>query len=123
MHRSVCQCSAVLLALASIATAQSVTGVISGRVLDPTGQSIPGAEVKITRQSTAESRVFTTDAQGEFIFPSVQPGTYNVSIKAGGFRPYEKTALVLTSSERLNAGNITLTLGQVSDAITVEAET
>ena len=48
--------------------AQTSTGTISGRVLDPAGQAVPGAQATLTKQDTRETRTFTSDGAGEFTF-------------------------------------------------------
>ena len=54
--------------------AQSSSGTITGRVLDSSGQSIPGATITLTKTETRESRTFSTQLTGEFVFTALQPG-------------------------------------------------
>ena len=53
-----------LLGLASVAIAQTITGSISGAVMDQTGGMIPGATVTLTSEKTGQSRGSTTDSDG-----------------------------------------------------------
>src|SRR5215467_11367218 len=94
------------------AFAQS-SGDIIGRVLDPKGEPVPKAEITLTNQQTGEVRSVTTAPTGEFLFPSVQPGTYSVLVKASGFKELEKKDLVMTGLERVSAGEMRLSLGTV----------
>ena len=57
--------------------AQSSSGTITGRVLDPTGQSVPGANVTLTKKDTREMRTFATTISGDFVFTALQPGPYS----------------------------------------------
>src|SRR5690349_14454254 len=83
--------------------AQSSSGTISGRVLDATGHSVPGATVTVSKVDTREVRTFSTSELGEFVFTALQPGPYSLKVEATGFKTLEKTELVLNASERLAA--------------------
>src|SRR5438128_1681148 len=90
------------LAVSSLAIepafAQTTSGQISGQVVDPGNLSIPHAEVTLTNQLTNEQRVVTTDDSGAFVFVSVQPGTFSISITAPAFKTFTKRDMVLTAS-------------------------
>jgi hypothetical protein len=75
----------VVLSHASATFGQS-TGRISGAVTDASGASVPGAKVElfIAGGSSAVSAT-STNAEGLYIFPAVQPLLYDVSITASGF--------------------------------------
>jgi hypothetical protein len=113
--------SACLLSSPAL-VAQSSSGTISGRVLDSTGNSVPGARITLTKQDTRDVRTFSTPASGEFTFASVQPGPYSLKVEAQGFKALEKTDLNLSASERLSAGDLALQIGTVSETIKVTAE-
>ncbi len=108
--------------LANIAFAQTSSGVVSGRVVDPQGSSVPDATVVLTQDLTGVKITGKTDASGDFVFPSVLPGRYSVAIQITGFKRLEKKDLVLTVSERLSAGTIVLEVGGVSESVTVTSE-
>src|SRR5262245_12661506 len=102
---------------------QSTTGTINGRVLDETGQPISGATIPLTRHDTGAIRTFTTEPTGEFVFTSIQPGNYDLSVKAQGFKTFEKKGIALSASDHLSAGDLKLQIGSVSESIEVTAET
>src|SRR5215831_6649841 len=104
-------------------TAQSTTGTIDGRVLDQTGQAIPGATVTLTRQETGDIRTFTTEPTGEFVFTSIQPGNYDLSVKAQGFKAFDKKGIALSASDHISAGDLKLQVGSVSESVEVTADT
>ena len=111
------------LLIAGAAWAQSSSGTITGRVLDPTGQTVPGATLTLTKTDTRDVRTFTTPATGDFVFTALQPGPYTLKVQASGFKLVEKTDLNLSASERLPAGDIMLQVGSLTDTISVTAET
>lgn len=67
------------------AFAQNVYGTIRGTVTDPSGAVVPGANVEIRNEATGVVTKLQTDSQGTFVFPEVQPGTYDLTIAASGF--------------------------------------
>ena len=101
--------------------AQTSSGEISGRVVDPSGAVVPGAQVTLTNEATGTTQASKTDAAGLFVFPSVQPGTFSVSVQASGFKAYEKRDLHLSASQRLSAGNVQLEVGAATQTVNVEA--
>src|SRR5487761_2018557 len=70
--------------------AQSSSAQISGIVLDSSGAAIPGAAVKLVNEQNAGERTTITNQVGSFVFPSLPPGTYDLSISAQGFRNFSK---------------------------------
>src|SRR5215471_5445428 len=117
-------CAAILAACFftfNFAAAQS-SGDITGRVLDPKGQAVAGAEITLTNQQTGETRSANSNSAGEFTFATVQPATYSVLVKAQGFKELEKRGLVMTGLERLSAGDLRMEMGAVKETVTVEAD-
>ena len=112
---------AICFATAQMCVAQTSSGEISGRVVDASGAVIPGGNVTLTNQETGEQRVSQADSTGLFSFPSIQPGTYSVSIKATGFKELAKKDLHLSASQRLSAGNLQLQIGSATEVVNVEA--
>jgi hypothetical protein len=110
----------LLLSLAAHAPGQSASGVITGRVVDPAGKSVPAAEIRLVNQDTRNSQSATSDLAGEFVFSSVEPGTFTLLVVAPGFKQYEQRNLQLSASGRLSAGEVKLEIGSVSDSIEVK---
>src|SRR5437660_5581765 len=65
---------------ATLSFGQSVTGTISGVVLDPNGAVVPGANVTLVKNQTNDMRNQQTNESGRFNFASLQPGVYSVNI-------------------------------------------
>ena len=119
--------AAVLAALvglcaASFASAQTITGEISGTVTDPSGAVVPGATVELIREGTSATRTGTTNQSGIFVFPALPPGTYTLKVNAAGFRSFEQTGIVLTANERVSVGQIELQVGGTAETVTVSGE-
>src|SRR5262245_48980625 len=80
-------CIAVFFfARVGLATAQSPTGSIVGVVQEPSGAAVREARVEVVNNSTALARTIVTSTQGEFSFPALPAGGYEVNVEAPGFQ-------------------------------------
>ena len=112
----------VLLALGAAVHGQTITGSISGIVVDTSGGVIPRATVTAVADKTAESRTGNTDSEGRFNFASLQPGVYSLKIEREGFQTLEHKGVVLSANEKLALGELKLQPGQVSETVSVTSE-
>jgi outer membrane receptor protein involved in Fe transport len=100
---------------------QTSKGSIAGIVRDKTGAVVSGAEVTVTSQETSETRGAIADERGAFRVDAVNPGHYTMSVKAGGFETANTRGLNVLPSI-VTTFDPVLTVGQVSQAVTVEAD-
>lgn len=70
------------------AYAQEVTGSIVGTVTDNTGAVIPGASVTIVNTDTQLHRFMRATSTGNYVFTSLPPGSYDVTVEEKGFAKY-----------------------------------
>jgi hypothetical protein len=102
--------------------AQSSSGTITGRVLDESGQPVPGANVTLTRTDIQDVRTLVSPNNGVVVFTNLQPGPYTLEVELSGFAKLQKTNLILNASDRVSVGDLTLKVGGVSETIVVESE-
>ena len=112
---------AVSLLCATVAWAQTITGSMSGTVVDAQKQIVPGADVTITNERTAEVRRTVTNDVGAFNFPGLAPGPYTVRAELAGFRPIESKGNMVVANGRLAVPPLILQVGGVTEAVTVSA--
>ncbi len=110
-----------LLAVPWSAYAQNVNGSVSGTVKDTGGAVIPGAEVALTNLATKNVEKTLTNDVGIFLFPSVLPGTYNVTVTMTGFRTFQMKDLAVVTNEKRTTGDIVLEVGGIQEVVEVEA--
>src|SRR5581483_7497224 len=117
LRQSSLRAFALILMLSFIpsAPAQNITGFISGSVTDPAGAAVPEAKVTLVNTATAGAVSAMTSASGDFVFSSLQAGTYSVTAEKGGFRTVQRTEIVLSAGERRSLGQIALQLGAVQE--------
>ena len=117
LHRG--QLFLAVLAFAGMAAGQTVSTQILGLVRDPAGAVIPDAEVKATRVATGDVRRTVTNDTGNYIFPLLEIGEYNVTCSAAGFKTELRRGLVLQLQDKLRL-DFRLELGQQVETVTVE---
>ncbi len=110
----------VLLVCVSGTFAQQSSGTLRGRITDEFGGLIVGATVTVADQNGVEKRA-STDAEGNYSFPSLPPGRYAVHATAPGFAPFENTEVEVTAGRTVPL-NITLNVAIEQAEVTITAE-
>jgi hypothetical protein len=111
----------LFVALPAMVLAQ-VNGSILGSVADPSGSAVAGSTVKLTSESTGAILTKTADSEGAFVFSGVLPGIYTISAEHPGFKKFQKANLELAPGGTLSAGTLRLSVGEVNESVTVQAE-
>jgi hypothetical protein len=62
-------------------------GTVNGRVIDPAGAVVVGAQVTITNVGTGATRNSTTNSDGLYAFPALDAATYDLKVEMAGFAP------------------------------------
>ncbi len=96
-------------------------GTFLGTVKDPSGASVPGAKIRLTRLETGATKETTTNAEGDYRLLEVAPGTYRFDIEHAGFRKEVRDQIALSAGQSLRVDG-DLTLGSMSDAVVVDAK-
>src|SRR5258705_12146166 len=89
-----------MLACCSALFAQTSTGEFSGSVTDSSGAIIANAKVTATSAETGAVRDVRTDQTGTFVITFLQPGIYNVSAEAPGFKKTVQNNIELRINQR-----------------------
>jgi hypothetical protein len=117
--------SRLLIALFAIVMAGQMhaqiveTGVITGVVKDNTGAVIPNAHVNLRNDGTGLTSNITTNDQGIYVSPPLNPGNYSVVIEVPGFsKVVEKVRLEVGQRA---AADATLAVGTTAETVEVQA--
>jgi hypothetical protein len=110
------------LAGGSLFAQMSVTGVVSGSVLDASGAVVPGATVKLTSETTSEVREAKSSGEGLFSFTAVPRDSYTLKVEHAGFKAFERTGIGVSANEHVALNALTLELGSSAETITVAAK-
>src|SRR6266480_3750188 len=112
--------SILLAFLPGLCLAQNESATLSGRVSDPTGAAVVGAEVVLTNVETNAEQRTKTNSAGLYVFTGVHSGTYRVAAGSPGFKTLIKENLTLHVQDEI-AENFSLSLGAVAESVTVNA--
>jgi hypothetical protein len=119
-------CATVIALLGALAffavqgKAQTLYGSLVGNVTDPSGLAVPGARVRATHTGTGLVRESPTNERGGFLFPDLQPGSYDVTILAGSFASFTRTG-VHVSTNAVTRMDAQLHLATTTETVTVAA--
>lgn len=109
----------ITLVLGSInAWAQFETATVLGTVRDPNGEVLQGARVTLRNISTGIIATTQTDANGDYLFPSVKIGVYRVTAELAGFATGAVEQVNVTVEARQRVG-LTLQVGTTAEIITI----
>ena len=96
------------------------TATLLGTVTDPSGSVVPNVNVTITNHATGVTKTSSTNDVGQYVFPNVQIGTYDVKADAKGFKAHEAKGVVLNASDRVRM-DFQMAVGANTETVTVEA--
>ena len=87
IRRAACLFTALLtFLLISTVSAQEFRGTIAGTVTDPNGAAVPGASVTVKNIGTNIANTVTSNDEGAYTVPFLQPGAYTISATGSGFK-------------------------------------
>ena len=110
----------LLVLFMASAFGQSVTGKLLGTILDPSGAAVPAAQLTVTSQETGIVTKLQSDNAGNYIAPSLPPGTYTVRVEAQGFRAAVASGNAVNVAQTTRV-DVMLQVGQVAESVEVKA--
>ena len=109
------------LSLLAVSAAFAQTASLTGRVTDPSGAIVPQAAVTVQSVDSSVSTTVQSNEQGYYNFPSLLPGSYNLSVSKAGFKPVRQTNLALAVQQAARI-DLTLEVGAVTETVDVSAQ-
>jgi hypothetical protein len=119
--RHLCLMGLAGLAIATACFSQTTSTSILGTVTDASGASISGAKVTATNVKTSVSSSTVTTDTGDYAFPLLDTGEYQVSVDQPGFKPEKRQGILLQVNEKFRV-DFRLQVGTQTEQITVTAE-
>lgn len=113
----------VALILPAIPTfGQSTSGNVTGTIFDPTGATVPDANVVATDQATGAEKTTTSTSAGDYRFENLPVGKYTLTVTAQGFDKAEMKNLAVNLNQTVTT-NFNLTIGRASTTVQVSEAT
>jgi hypothetical protein len=91
-----------------------------GTVTDPSGAVIPNVTITISNTATGVIKTTSTNEAGQYVFPDIQIGTYDVKAAAQGFKGQESKGVILNVNDRRRV-DFQMAVGVATETVTVEA--
>jgi hypothetical protein len=108
----------VMLSLA--VTAYGQTASLQGRITDQTGAVVPQARVTATNLGSGVNVSSTTNEQGAYNIPFLQPGIYTVTAEKQGFRAVVRSNVRLAIDQTAGI-DMSLQVGEANQTVDVQA--
>ncbi len=113
-------CLCMLTIPLGMVMAQTVRGGLAGTVTDSTGAVIPGANIQAKNQRTGDVSTAVSTSAGQYRFPELPLGSYDVTASAAGFKSSVLTG-VQVQIQQITALDVTLQAGGAAETVTVDA--
>jgi hypothetical protein len=110
----------LMMCACTAAWAQTVSTQILGLVTDSSGALIAGATVTAKHVATGDTRTTTSNETGNYVFPLLEIGQYELTCAAPGFRTEVRTGITLQLQQKARY-DFVLSVGQQVESIEVQA--
>jgi hypothetical protein len=111
---------AITLGMFLSAALLAQTASITGRITDPGGAVVPNATVTAQSTTTGVTSTATSNGEGYYSIPALNPGSYDVTVSKTGFSPVKQTGLVL-EVQQVARFDVTLQVGAITNTVEVNA--
>ena len=108
------------LIFAGVRAPAQTFGQVTGQITDSSGAAVPDAAITLKNTSTDAVRRTVSTASGDYSFPSLPPGAYSVQAEKPGFKRSESDNVIVQVQQTVRL-DLTLTIGQVTESVIVEA--
>src|SRR6266498_1256549 len=120
VHRRALMTTLMTLLLFQVPLRAQSSGAIAGAITDTTGGAVPGATVSVTNQATGLKWSTLSGTSGDYQIAALPTGQYQLEVQAPGFQTrLVKNVPVAVAQTTMQ--NVQLSVGQISDTLTVEA--
>src|SRR5437016_12047556 len=111
----------VLLGIGQVFAQSSVTGGISGKIMDPQGAMVPNASITVTNIGTNRASTIVAAGDGVYRATNLQPGIYRIQVTVSGFAPAKAENIVVEVGKTTTV-DLSLALGTATAQVEVTGE-
>lgn len=105
----------------AVALSQSTNSVLSGTITDSSSAIVPGAKVTVRNSNTGVQNKTETNNSGVYLFGSLPPGPYSLTVESTGFTKAQVNDLTLEVGGRATR-DVAMQIGSVTETMEVKAE-
>ena len=100
-------------------TPAEASASVAGTVLDVSGATISGADVRLLHGDGTPLHTMLSEANGEFTFTKIPAGSYLVTVNAKGFAPFTSPKFVITVQLAYEIPDVSLTVATANMEVIV----
>ena len=108
----------LLALLSDVLSAQGINASLSGTVVDPAGQPVAGAKVKLVSKATSAGRSTESGDAGTFYLGALPTGVYILTVEKQGFQSYVQEGFELVAGQEVTR-RVRLDIGPVREEVLV----
>jgi Carboxypeptidase regulatory-like domain/TonB dependent receptor len=110
-----------VVAVSSFSALQAQDSQITGRILDQSQAAVSSAQATLTRVDTGDHRQTLSTSEGYYTFPLLLPGVYDLIVQKDGFQSQTRKGIKVETGQAATL-DVTLTVGEISQTVNVEAD-
>ncbi len=105
----------------TVAWSQTSSGSIRGTIMDPSNAAVPNAKVTAIDVDRNVDYPTSTDTSGRYIFPTLPPARYRLTVEAPGFEKTSQAPFRLEVQQQATV-DLTLQVGSTSTSVEVTGQ-
>jgi len=105
---------AIVTAVSAMSLFGQTFGEITGHISDSSGAAVAGAKVMVTNVATNAVRTALSTESGDYTFPSVPPGVYNIRVEQASFKTAGSAGVHVQVQQTVRQ-DFTLEVGQITE--------
>src|ERR1700760_2538485 len=107
-----------LVLVSSVSFAQVERATITGTLTDKNGAVVPDAAVRVTEESTNETKVLQSDSAGVYTVSNLTPGSYTIEVEKSGFTKHINKGYVVQVGQTARL-DVVMDVGSVTQSVEV----
>ncbi len=110
--------AAILILVSTVSFAQVERATITGTLTDKNGAVVPDAAVRVTEESTNETKVLQSDSAGAYTVSNLTPGSYTIEVEKTGFTKHINKGYVVQVGQTARL-DVVMDVGSVTQSVEV----
>jgi len=116
-----CGLACLVTPTAAAAQGGTATATLAGRITDGTEGVLPGVAVTVTHLDTGQARTVTTNEEGRYTLPALNPGRYKLLAELAGFSSVSHPSITLNVGS-LATIDMAMVVNAMQETVTVSAD-
>jgi hypothetical protein len=111
----------ILFACPAMLLSQGYFATVTGSLTDATGAALPGTKMTLVDQQKGFTFRVISNREGTYLFPSIPPGTYDLTAEKEGFAKVERTGITVDVNAHVTA-DLKLKIATATETVEVQSQ-